>query len=716
MPSIHSQAEDCVEEIIARVGPKIVLGMPLGLGKPVELANALYARACRDPSIHLRILTALTLQKPVGNSALEKAFLEPFVARVFADCPELTYARDLEAGTLPPNVEVQEFFFKPGSRLHNLHAQQHYISSNYTHVARDVMAQGCNVAAQLVCKRDTDQGLHYSLSSNPDTGPELLALLKASGRPHVVVAEVNQNLPYMFHDAEVAADTFDVVLDHPRYTTTLFSTPKLPVTTPDYLIGLRASALIKDGGTLQIGIGALGDAIVYAANLRQQQNATYQDLLTRSETEAQSAPLIDAIGGRETFSTGVYGASEMFVDGFMDLYRSGILKRRVYDDQILQELLNEQQITDEITPAVLDLMEQRGERVIRTDEFTLLQHHGLFRDDCRYELGHIIAPDGERIMANLAIPESREKLKQKCLGTRLRNGVLLHGAFFLGTRDFYAALRDMSDEERRQFWMTGVYNINQLDNNPGLYKAQRIHARFINSGIMATLSGAVVSDGLEDGRVISGVGGQYNFVAMAHQLLTGRSILMVRAVREQEGAPPRSNIVSHYGHCTIPRHLRDIVITEYGIADLRSRTDSEVAKAMLNIADSRFQAQLLKQAQDAGKIEAGYVIPEAYRQNTPERLEQMLESPRAQGLFPAFPLGCDFTEEELLLGKVLRQVKARAASTPKWKLILSALRAGQPPDSARPFLERLRISEPRSLQDKVARALIVEELRRAGGC
>lgn len=714
MPVIYQRADECVDEIIARVGKTISIGMPLGLGKPVELVNALYARACRDTSIHLRILTALTLEKPIGSSRLEKAFLEPFVQRVFGDCPDLAYTHDLSNGSLPPNVEVLEFFFKPGSRLHNAHAQQHYISSNYTHVARDVMAQGCNVAAQLICKRESDNDVSYSLSSNPDTGPELLELLKASDRPHVIVGEVNQNLPYMFHDAEVDAEAFDLVLDHPQFTTTLFSTPKLPVTTPDYLIGLRASALIKDGGTLQIGIGALGDAIVYAANLRQQQNATYRELLERTETEAQSADLIDHVGGREPFDAGVYGATEMFVDGFMHLYQSGILKRRVYDDENLQKLLNSNQVTEDVTPEMLDLMEGEGERVIRTHEFAILQYHGLFHDDCRYELGHIIAPDGERIMANLAIPESREKLKQKCLGTRLRNGVVLHGGFFLGPNDFYAALRDMSDEERRLFWMTGVYKINQLDNDPGLYKAQRIHARFINSGIMATLSGAVVSDGLADGRVISGVGGQYNFVAMAHQLLTGRSILMVRAVREKEGAAPSSNVVFNYGHCTIPRHLRDIVITEYGIADLRSRSDAEVAKALINIADSRFQAELLHKAQKAGKIEAGYVIPEAYRHNTPERLEKMLEGAHAQGLFPAFPLGCDFTPEELLIGKALRQVKARAAATPKWRLLLGSLTAGQPPAEAQPYLKRIQLDSPSSLEDRVAQSLFVQELEAAG--
>jgi acyl-CoA hydrolase len=54
-----------------------------------------------------------------------------------------------------------------------------------------------------------------------------------------------------------------------------------------------------------------------------------------------------------------------------------------------------------------------------------------------------------------------------------------------------------------------------------------------------------------------------------------------------------SNIVWKYGYITIPRHLRDIVITEYGIADLRARSDQDVIAAMLNITDSRFQDSLL---------------------------------------------------------------------------------------------------------------------------
>ena len=46
---------------------------------------------------------------------------------------------------------------------------------------------------------------------------------------------------------------------------------------------------------------------------------------------------------------------------------------------------------------------------------------------------------------------------------------------------------------------------------------------------VATELGGVVSDGLEDGRVVSGVGGQYNFVAQAFALEGGRSILTLEA-------------------------------------------------------------------------------------------------------------------------------------------------------------------------------------------
>src|SRR5690606_12929112 len=154
---------------------------------------------------------------------------------------------------------------------------------------------------------------------------------------------------------------------------------------------------------------------------------------------------------------------------------------------------------------------------------------------------------------------------------------------------------------------------------------------------------------------------------MAHQLADGRSILMIKSVREKSAAST-SNIVSHYGHCTIPRHLRDLVITEYGIAELRSQSDSEIIKRLLCITDSRFQASLLAEARQAGKIEASWNLPEWARHNTPARLAEALAPFRDQAL-PAFPFGSDLNAMEILLADALTQVKARAASTPKWKLL-----------------------------------------------
>ena len=126
----------------------------------------------------------------------------------------------------------------------------------------------------------------------------------------------------------------------------------------------------------------------------------------------------------------------------------------------------------------------------------------------------------------------------------------------------------------------------------------------------------------------------------------GNRTALLRATHEHHDGV-HSSIVWSYGHVTIPRHLRDIFITEYGIADLRGKTDSEVIAAMLNIADSRFQPSLLEEAKKAGKIAHDYEIPDAFRHNTPERLEQALAPHRKDGHFPPFPFGHDFTPEEL---------------------------------------------------------------------
>ena len=192
MPSYIDSIERAVDHVLAVVPGQIVLATPLGIGKPNPFLNALYQRIKADPMRRLKIMTALSLEKPVGASELERCFLEPFVARVFADYPDLDYVKDRRVGKLPPNIEVLEFFFKTGDYLGNAEAQQSYISTNYTFAARDLALHGVNVLAQAVAAQGQGESLRLSLSCNTDTTAELVERVRAQpGHQLVVVGVVN---------------------------------------------------------------------------------------------------------------------------------------------------------------------------------------------------------------------------------------------------------------------------------------------------------------------------------------------------------------------------------------------------------------------------------------------------------------------------------------------------------------------------------------------
>jgi acyl-CoA hydrolase len=720
-PKVIADADACVDAVIERVGKRIVLALPLALGKPGHFVNALYRRTKADSSLQLRIVTALSLNRPTAGSDLERRFLGPFLDRIFGDYPDLDYVSALRSGNLPPNVEVTEFFLNAGQYLNNSLQQQNYISSNYTHIARDMMALGVNVCAQLVSKSEKANGTAYSLSSNPDLTLDIVKAVRereAQGTPAAIVGQVNTKLPFMYHDAMVAPSTFDLIIENPSYEHQLFGPPNMAITDADHMIGLYASTLIRDGGTLQVGIGSLGDAIAYATCLRHRENASYRELVSDLGITDRFAPVIGQTGGTGTFEQGLYGSSEMFVGGFMELYKAGILKREVYPHTAIQRLVNEGKIsrTGEVRPGVLEALREAGaihERLSAKD-VSFLQSSGVLRDNISFEEDHIRTPDGLQIPVDLSDPADLSRLNEHCLGNRLKGGVIMHGGFFLGSRDFYAWLNAMDPIERRRFAMTSVMFVNHLFGNQALATAQRQDARLLNTTMMVTLSGAACSDALEDGRVVSGVGGQYNFVAMAHELPGARSILMLRSTRSKAGKTT-SNIVGHYGHVTIPRHLRDIVVTEYGIADLRGKSDKEIIAELLKVTDSRFQDELLGQAKRAGKIPTDYAIAPAFRNNTPEQLAAALKPFKAKGYFPTFPFGTDFTPEELVLGKILNALKAKLAGPAAIaKALAGAAEAGKPPEAAMPYLQRMQLDRPDTLRDRMARRLIVAELKAQG--
>ncbi|WP_338474033.1 acetyl-CoA hydrolase/transferase C-terminal domain-containing protein [Pseudomonas sp. MS646] len=629
--------EQAVEDVLERLPAHIHLGMPLGLGKPNLFANALYRRIAELPERQLTIYTALSLGRPNLGDGLQKRFLEPFIERVFGDYPELDYLTALQQGSLPANIRVQQFFMQPGSLLNSAPAQQDYVSSNYSHAARDINAAGLNLVAQLVAS-DPQHPDRLSLSCNPDITLDLLPMIakrRAAGETILLVGQVHSDLPYMPGDAEVGIDGFDLLIDE-KDNHTLFSTPNMPVGFQDHLIGLHASTLVRDGGTLQIGIGAMGDALTAALLARQADNAGYQALLTDLNL-SQWAQLIEREGGVQPFAKGLYGCSEMFVNGLLVLAEAGIIRRKVYPDEATQEQANAGTLDEAAQP----------------------------------------------------------------------DGVCIHGGFFLGPRSFYQRLHELPDARRLEFNMTRISYINELYGQEPLKRLQRLDARFINTVFTMTLLGAGVADQLEDGRVLSGVGGQYNFVAQGHALEGARSILLLRSWREA-GGEISSNIVWEYGHCTIPRHLRDIVVTEYGIADLRGQTDAAVIEALLNISDSRFQPGLIEQAQNAGKLPKDFRLDPRFADNTPERLQAI--QARHPNLFPEYPLGCDFDGIERDLLRALNWLKSKFKLSEMLELGKAALDAPEP--SLYPeHLERMQLASTEGLKEDLFQRLLLAGLK-----
>jgi hypothetical protein len=101
MPRTFDDVAECVESTLARVGPHIVLALPLGVGKPNPLVNEFYRRARRDPAITLKIFTALSLRPPQWHGELERRFLQPLVERLFGNDVPLDYVRDLHENCIP---------------------------------------------------------------------------------------------------------------------------------------------------------------------------------------------------------------------------------------------------------------------------------------------------------------------------------------------------------------------------------------------------------------------------------------------------------------------------------------------------------------------------------------------------------------------------------------------------------------------------------------
>ncbi len=125
----------------------------------------------------------------------------------------------------------------------------------------------------------------------------------------------------------------------------------------------------------------------------------------------------------------------------------------------------------------------------------------------------------------------------------------------------------------------------------------------INSALEIDLTGQVNAESL-NGVQISGVGGQFDFVEGAYFSRGGKSIT---ALTSSAGRGKVSRIVASLppkAVVTTPRYLTDIVVTEYGVARLRGKSNRQRAEALISIAHPSFRDGLweaFRKEQASGK-------------------------------------------------------------------------------------------------------------------
>jgi acyl-CoA hydrolase len=168
--------------------------------------------------------------------------------------------------------------------------------------------------------------------------------------------------------------------------------------------------------------------------------------------------------------------------------------------------------------------------------------------------------------------------------------------FAAGTQELYRWLHERQDV---RFLPVEVVN------DPAVIARNR-RMISINGALAVDLQGQLVADTIGS-RQYSGIGGHEDFVAGGGLSEAGASLVCLPSTVSLEGQLS-SRIVATlapYSLVTTPRHHVEVVITEYGRAELFGKTVAERARELIQVAHPRFRDRLRDQALAQGLISSG---------------------------------------------------------------------------------------------------------------
>ena len=118
----------------------------------------------------------------------------------------------------------------------------------------------------------------------------------------------------------------------------------------------------------------------------------------------------------------------------------------------------------------------------------------------------------------------------------------------------------------------------------------------INSAVSVDFAGQIAAESIGP-RVISGAGGQTAFAIGSFLSNGGRNISVLTSTTGGGKVSRITPMLAEGTIVTVPRTISDYVITEYGIAHLKGKTQRQRASELINIAHPDFRAELQKEAE-----------------------------------------------------------------------------------------------------------------------
>jgi acyl-CoA hydrolase len=197
--------------------------------------HIVWGQACGEPTTLIELL--LDQAERIGE-------LSAFAATSFSSILDGAAAQKLALSSMGAIGSLRTL-----TEIHKLRIIPCHVSQVGPLIAQGVI--GCDVAFVQVSPPDADGNHSYGLIND--------FMYAAVEKARVVIAEINENVPYTYGDVMLHKDKIDVAIQVARE---LVEVHPAKISEVDHAIAHNVARYIEDGAVLQVGIGAVPDAIL----------------------------------------------------------------------------------------------------------------------------------------------------------------------------------------------------------------------------------------------------------------------------------------------------------------------------------------------------------------------------------------------------------------------------------------------------------------------